>query len=205
MSVIEQQLKSLIASQSEGREGLPAAGCDSVYIQRALAFCPKISSAYIQNRLDENFIRIRRNRDLARLLEEAKRRDERATKWELEEGERRERAAEAEIIAREEAAKEDRERVTLGEHYPAFAPGCWKTKIASDWYDEDRWEKVEENYSADRRLTGQFLWNRGLVNDEHYGAGRFSSLFKSPEEQEVTFAEANRAAKIYKRRRFSGG
>ena len=201
MSVIEQQLKSLIASQSEGREGLPAAGCDSVYIQRALAFCPKISSAYIQNRLDENFIRIRRNRDLARLLEEAKRRDERATKWELEEGERRERAAEAEIIAREEAAKEERERVTLGEYYPAFAPGCWKTKIASDWYDEDRWQKVEENYSADRRLTGLFFWNRGLVNEEYYGAGRFSSWYKSADELEITNAEANRAAKIYKRRR----
>ena len=225
MSAIEQQLKSLIAEQSDGREGLPAAGCDEVYIQRALAFCPKISSAYIQNcldknfirirrnkdlarlleeakqRLDENFIRIRRNKDSARLLEEAKRRDERATKWEMEEGERRERAAEAEIIAREEAAKEERERVTLGKYYPAFAPGCWKTKIANDWYDDDRWEKVAENYSADRRLTGQFLWNRGLVNEEYYGAGRFSSWYKSAEEQEVTNAEANRAAKIYKRRK----
>ena len=103
--------------------------------------------------------------------------------------------------------REDREqeRGTLGEYYPAMAPGCWKTRMTSDWYDDDRWEKVEENYSADRRLPGQFLWNRGLVNEEYYGAGLFSSLFKSPEEQEVTFAEANRAAKIYKRRRFSGG
>ena len=145
--------------------------------------------------------RDRRKIDWGRVLQEAKRRDELVTKAALAD----EKRAEAEAEARERAAKYERERVTLGEYYPAFAPGCWKTKIASDWYDEDRWEKVEENYSADRRLTGQFLWNRGLVNDEHYGAGRFSSLFKSPEEQEVTFAEANRAAKIYKRRRFSGG
>jgi hypothetical protein len=200
MSIIEQQLKSLIAEQSDGREGLPAAGCDEVYLQRALAFCPKISSDYIQSCLDKNFIRIRRNRDLARLLEEAKRRDEEATEWALEEGERRVRAAEAKIIAREEAAREDRERVTLGEHYPVFAPGCSKAKVLDDYYDDDRWEKVEENYSADRRLTGQFFWNRGLVNEEHYGAGRFSSLIKSAEEQEVTYAAANRAAKIYKRK-----
>ena len=205
MIAIEQQLKSLIAKSSEGRQGLPAAGCDEVYIQRALAFCPKISRHYIQNRLDENFIRIRRNRDFARLLEEAKRRDERATEWALEEGERRARAAEAKLIAREEAAKEERERVTLGGFYPAMAPGCWETKIASDWYDDDRWEKVEENYSADRRPAGLYFWNRGLMSEEHYGAGRFSSLMKSPEEQELTFAAANRAAKIYKRRRLSRG
>ena len=99
----------------------------------------------------------------------------------------------------------ERERGTLGEYYPAPAPGCWKTRMTSDWYDDDRWEKVEENYSADRRSPGLFFRNRGLVNEEHYGAGRFSSLFKSPEEQEVTFAEANRTAKIYKRRQFVGG
>ena len=221
MSVIEQELKSLIAEQRAGREGLPAAGCDEVYLQRALAFCPKISSDYIQSCLDKNFIRIRRNKDLARLLEEAKqrldenfvrirtnkdsarllaearRRDELETEMALEAV----RATEAKIIAREEAAKEERERVTLGEYYPAFAPGCWKTKIASDWYDEDRWQKVEENYSADRRLTGLFFWNRGLVNEEYYGAGRFSSWYKSADELEITNAEANRAAKIYKRRR----
>jgi hypothetical protein len=200
MSVIERQLKSLIDEQSAGRQGLPAAGCDSVYIQRALAFCPKISSAYIQNRLDENFIRIRRNRDVVRLLEEAKQRDERAAEIAHEEKQEKRAAIKSFWVKRQDAAKEDRERVTLGEHYPAFAPGCWKTKIASDWYDDDRWEKVAENYSADRRLTGQFLWNRGLVNEEYYGAGRFSSLCKSAEEQEITNAEANRAAKIYKRR-----
>ena len=155
----------------------------------------------LQNRLDESSIRIRRNKDLARLLEEAKRRDELETEMALEAV----RATEAKIIAREEAAKEERERVTLGEYYPAFAPGCKKTKIASDWYDDDRWEKVEENYSADRRLTGQFLWNRGLVNEEYYGAGRCSSWYKTDDELEITYAEANRAAKIYKRRRFSGG
>ena len=221
MSVIEQELKSLIAEQRAGREGLPAAGCDEVYLQRALAFCPKISSDYIQSCLDKNFIRIRRNKDLARLLEEAKqrldenfvrirrnkdsarllaearRRDELETEMALEAV----RATEAKIIAREEAAKEERERVTLGEYYPAFAPGCWKTKMTSDWYDEDRWQKVEENYSADRRLTGLFFWNRGLVNEEYYGAGRFSSWYKSADELEITNAEANRAAKIYKRRR----
>jgi hypothetical protein len=93
-----------------------------------------------------------------------------------------------------------RERGTLGEHYPAFAPGCGKTKIPRERYDEDQWEKTEENYSADRRLTGQFFWNQGLENDGHYGAGRFSSLIKSAAEQEVTFAEADQAAKIYKRR-----
>ena len=221
MSVIEQELKSLIAEQRAGREGLPAAGCDEVYLQRALAFCPKISSDYIQSCLDKNFIRIRRNKDLARLLEEAKqrldenfvrirrnkdsarllaearRRDELETEMALEAV----RATEAKIIAREEAAKEERERVTLGEYYPAFAPGCWKTRMTSDWYDEDRWQKVEENYSADRRLTGLFFWNRGLVNEEYYGAGRFSSWYKSADELEITNAEANRAAKIYKRRR----
>ena len=197
MSVIEQELKSLIAEQRAGREGLPAAGCDEVYLQRALAFCPKISSDYIQSCLDKNFIRIRRNKDSARLLAEARRRDELETEMALEAV----RATEAKIIAREEAAKEERERVTLGEYYPAFAPGCWKTKIASDWYDEDRWQKVEENYSADRRLTGLFFWNRGLVNEEYYGAGRFSSWYKSADELEITNAEANRAAKIYKRRR----
>ena len=101
MSAIERQLKSLIAEKSAGRQGLPAAGCDEVYMQRALALCPKISRAYIQNRLDENFIRIRRNRDLARLLEEAKRRDEEATEWELEEAARAVRATEAKIIAQE--------------------------------------------------------------------------------------------------------
>ena len=201
MSAIEQQLKSLIAEQSDGREGLPAAGCDEVYIQRALAFCPKISSAYIQNCLDKNFIRIRRNRDLVRLLEEAKQRDERAAEIAHEEKQEKRAAIESFWVKRQDADKEERERVTLGKYYPAFAPGCWKTKIASDWYDDDRWEKVAENYSADRRLTGQFLWNRGLVNEEYYGAGRFSSWYKSAEEQEVTNAEANRAAKIYKRRK----
>jgi len=201
MSVIEQQLQSLIDEQSVGRQGLPAADSDEVYIQRVLAFCPKISRHYIQNRLDENFIRIRRNRDFARLLEEAKRRDERATEIALGEEQEKRAAIKSFWVNREDAAREDRERLPLGEYYPAFAPGCWKTKIASDWYDDDRWEKVEENYSADRRLPGQFFWNRGLVNDEHYGAGRFSSLIKSPEEQELTFAEANRAEKIYKRRR----
>jgi hypothetical protein len=205
MSAIERQLKSLIAEQSAGRQGLPAAGCDEVYMQRALALCPKISRAYIQNRLDENFIRIRRNRDLARLLEEAKRRDEEATEWELEEAARAVRATEAKIIAQEEAAKEERERGTLGEYYPAFAPGCSATGIVNDRYDDDRWEKVEENYSADRRPAGLYLWNRGAAREDHYGAGRFSSLMKSPEEQEVTRAAANRTAKIYKRRQISGG
>ena len=99
----------------------------------------------------------------------------------------------------------ERERGTLGEYYPAPAPGCWKTRMTSDWYDDDRWEKVEENYSADRRSPGQFFWNRGLVDEEHYGAGRFSSLCKSAEEQEITNAEADRAVKIYRRRRFFGG
>ena len=154
-----------------------------------------------QNRLDENFIRIRRNRDLARLLEEAKRRDELETEMALEAV----RATEAKIIAREEAAKEERERVTLGEYYPAFAPGCSATGIVNDRYDDDRWEKVEENYSADRRPAGLYLWNRGAAREDHYGAGRFSSLMKSPEEQEVTFAEENRTAKIYKRRQIFGG
>jgi hypothetical protein len=175
MSAIERQLKSLIAEQSAGRQGLPAAGCDEVYMQRALALCPKISRAYIQNRLDENFIRIRRNRDLARLLEEAKRRDEEATEWELEEAARAVRATEAKIIAQEEAAKEERERGTLGEYYPAFAPGCSATGIVNDRYDDDRWEKVEENYSADRRPAGLYLWNRGAAREDHYGAGRLSS------------------------------
>lgn len=201
MSVIEQELKSLIAEQSDGREGLPAAGCDEVYLQRALAFCPKISSDYIQSCLDKNFIRIRRNRDLARLLEEAKRRDELETEMALEAV----RATEAKIIEREEAAKEERERGTLGEYYPSFAPGCSATGILNDRYDDDRWEKVEENYSADRRPAGLYLWNRGAAREDHYGAGRFSSLMKSPEEQEVAFAEANRTAKIYKRRQISGG
>jgi hypothetical protein len=157
-----------------------------------------------QNRLDENFIRIRRNRDLARLLEEAKRRDKQEERWALEE-EREAREFEAELIAKEEAAKEERERVTLGEYYPAFAPGCSATGIVNDRYDDDRWEKVEENYSADRRPAGLYLWNRGAAREDHYGAGRFSSLFKSPEEQEVTFAEENRTAKIYKRRQIFGG
>ena len=98
-----------------------------------------------------------------------------------------------------------REQGTLGEYYPAFAPGCGKTKIPRERYDEDQWEKTEENYSADRRSPGQFFWNQGLENDGHYGAGRFSSLIKSAAEQEVTFAEADRAAKIYKRRRLFGG
>ena len=174
-----------------------------MYIQRALAFCPKISRHYIQNRLDENFIRIRRNRDFARLLEEAKQRDERATEIAFKEEKRA--AIKSFWVNREDAAKEDRERVPLGEFYPAMAPGCWETKIASDWYDDDRWEKVEENYSADRRPAGLYFWNRGLMSEEHYGAGRFSSLMKSPEEQELTFAAATRAAKIYKRRRLSRG
>mgnify|MGYP003661547949 FL=1 len=203
MSVIEQELKSLIAEQSGGREGLPAAGSDEVYIRRALNFCPKLSRLYIQNCLDENFIRIRRNADLARLIAEAKLRDERAAKIAFEEEKEEKRAAiKAFWAEREVTARKDRERVTLGEYYPAFAPGCKKTKIASDWCDDDdRWEKAEENYSADRRLTGQFLWNRGLVNEEYYGAGRCSSWYKTADELEITNAEANRAAKIYKRRR----
>ena len=119
-----------------------------------------------------------------------------------EEKEEKRAAIKAFWAEREVTARKDRERVTLGEYYPAFAPGCKKTKIASDWYDDDdRWEKAEENYSADRRLTGQFLWNRGLVNEEYYGAGRCSSWYKTADELEITNAEANRAAKIYKRRR----
>tara|TARA_R110000787_G_C13291958_1_gene433660 strand:- start:156 stop:761 length:606 start_codon:yes stop_codon:yes gene_type:complete len=178
------------------------------YMERLLEFCPKIGRAHIQSRLDGVAAErareehgSRRNSELARLLEEAKRRDEEATEWALEEAVRAVRATEAEIIAREEAAKEERERVTLGGFYPAFAPGCWKTRMTSDWYDDDRWEKVEENYSADRRLAGLYFWNRGLAREEHYGAGRFSSLMKSAEEYEVTRAEANRAAKTYKRRK----
>ena len=87
----------------------------------------------------------------------------------------------------------ERERGTLGEYYPAPAPGCWKTRMTSDWYDDDR------------RSPGQFFWNRGLENKEHYGAGRCSSWCKSAEEQEITNAEADRAVKIYRRRRFFGG
>lgn len=152
-------------------------------------------------------------RGLASILSEEKWRHERA---EIAREDRDRKAREAYIAyeAYEEEQKRrgvteredwERERGTLGEYYPAFAPGCWKTRRTSDGYDDDRWEKVEENYSADRRSPGQFFWNRGLENKEHYGAGRCSSWYKSAAEQEITNAEADQAVKIYKRRRFFGG
>ena len=159
--------------------------------------------------------------DLQRELEEAKASEIFAHEWrhkqaEIARKDREWKAQEAEIAyeAYEEEQKRrpvteweywERERGTLGEYYPAPAPGCWKTRMTSDWYDDDRWEKVEENYSADRRSPGQFFWNRGLVDEEHYGAGRCSSWCKSAEEQEITNAEADRAVKVYRRRRFFGG
>jgi hypothetical protein len=78
----------------------------------------------------------RRNRGLSWLLEEAKRRDEQEERWALEE-EREAREFEAELIAKEEADKYERERVTLGEFYPLFAPGCYAAGIATDWYDDN--------------------------------------------------------------------
>tara|TARA_R110000744_G_scaffold66022_1_gene134968 strand:+ start:6539 stop:6745 length:207 start_codon:yes stop_codon:yes gene_type:complete len=59
-------------------------------------------------------------RDFSTLLKEAKRRDERAAK---------------EAEEQESEAKYERERGTLGEYYPAFAPGCSAKLVPSDWYD----------------------------------------------------------------------
>lgn len=82
-------------------------------------------------------------RGLALIRSGEKWRHERA---EIAREDRNRKAREAEIayIAYEEEqerraaiGREDLERGTLGEYFPAFAPGCWKTRMTSDGYDNE--------------------------------------------------------------------